>query len=161
MFCSIQKNFVDAQHVLYNSKFKFVNKLNLIPLYVQKFLSYELQSNLCRSKRNFLFATPCFPSRDVHSILKNAPREILNSIVIWKARERIMDQVVRPVFAVLYLVREFFRVVLCTHWFLNPACVCQTMAGIKRAKILITQSIWYSGKYELLPLRNRDEIGHI
>lgn len=42
-----------------------------------------------------------------------------------------MERVVRPVFAVLYLVREFFRVVLCTHWFLNAACVSQTMAGTK------------------------------
>lgn len=66
-----------------------------------------------------------------------------------------------PCFVVLYLVREFFRVVLCTHWFLYAACVSQTMAGIIQAKILITQSIWYSGKYELLPRRNRDEIGHV
>lgn len=62
-------------------------KLNLIPMIVRKSTPIERQEG---SKETFLFATPV--SRDVHLILKNAPEEILNSIVIcwWIARERIM-----------------------------------------------------------------------
>lgn len=97
----------------------------------------------------------------MHSILKSSPGEIFKFNSNLKSKGEDNGGVVRPVFAVLYLAREFFRVVLCAHWFLNAACVCQTIARLNRAKILITQSIWYSGKYELLPPRNRDEIGHV
>lgn len=73
---------------------------------------------------------PCF-ARRAFDIKKCSRRNLkFNSNLLVNSKGEDNGPSRTPCFCGVVLVREFSRVVLCTHWFSNAACDCQRTAGM-------------------------------